>query len=184
MPRITLLRPWISHVLRHRQEPPQSGEAGKAGDTPARSKKRSVLRFWERRFLWETAAVYVEVLFNSMIVEIKRWLVLKWVKNSNRLPVIEGLTYTIPLQANFQKLAQFNPGNPCDPEKDQSYLGITIYKLYKPYTMAILRIFDACVISYMQAKNIVNTSCTRRYSYSGHKFFVKITPAQLRILAQ
>lgn len=48
--------------------------------------------------------------------------------------------------------------------------------------MAILRIFDACVISYMQAKNIVNTSCTRRYSYSGHKFFVKITPAQLHIL--
>ena len=63
---------------------------------PRGQKKRSVLRFWERRFLWETAAVYVEVLFNSMIVEIKRWLVLKWVKNSNRLPVIEGLTYTTP----------------------------------------------------------------------------------------
>ena len=39
LPRITLLRPWISHVLRHRQEPPQSGEAGEAGDTSARSKK-------------------------------------------------------------------------------------------------------------------------------------------------
>lgn len=117
----------IDRNLRSQARQATEARQARQATRPRGQKKRSVLRFWERRFLWETAAVYVEVLFNSMIVEIKRWLVLKWVKTQIDYLSLKD-SRILPLQANFQKLVQFNPGTPCDPEKDQTYLGTTMYK--------------------------------------------------------